>query len=163
MYTKETDYNKILYTLNRLAKENSTCNKAQVGARIVTVTGLTIATGYNITMPDSCKEKGCHRMLVYGENSCEHRLPSDCYALHAEISAIANSACVSSKPLWYKIMVVTRYPCEACARAIVAAGIKKVVYSGVEEISDQTQQIFKNGGVEVVYIRHDFSEDNDEY
>ena len=49
-------------------------------------------------------------------------------------------------------MIVTRYPCEACARAIVAAGITKVIYGGVEEISSQTKEIFERNEVEVKFI-----------
>lgn len=149
------DYDGILKVLRMAAQDHSNCTKAQVGARIVSQSGKKVSEGYNITMPDNCKEKGCHRMLVYGENSCEHRLPSDCYALHAEINAIADAACRSYKPLFNKIMIVTRYPCEACARAIVASGITEVVYSGVEKISEQTARIFANKNVKVVFIPDD--------
>ena len=146
-------YKDVLKELYAMAKEESRCIKAQVGARIVSPRQLkTIADGFNITMPDSCKTVGCHRKLVYGENSCEHRLPSDCYALHAEICAISMAAMKSNKSTISKTMIVTRYPCEACARAIVAAGITRVIYGGVEEISEQTEQIFSKNDVEVTFI-----------
>lgn len=149
-------YKNILRELYALARKESRCVKAQVGARIVSPLQLkTISDGFNITMPDSCKSVGCHRVAVYGENSCEHRLPSDCYALHAEICAISMAAMKSNKSTINKTMVVTRYPCEACARAIVAAGIMRVVYGGVEEISEQTRQIFSKNDVDVQFIHDD--------
>lgn len=146
-------YEEVLSELNRMAKKESHCTKAQVGARIVSPLRFNlVGEGFNYTMPDDCKMNGCHRMKVYGENSHLHRLPSDCYALHAEIAAIASAACRSNKSTIGKVMFVTRYPCEACARAIVAAGIKKVVYGGVEEISPQTKRIFDKNEVEVIFI-----------
>ena len=50
------------------------------------------------------------------------------------------------------IMVVTRYPCEACARAITAAGIKEVFYGRDEEISPYTAAILEAGGVAVHHV-----------
>lgn len=146
-------YEDIIVELNKLAKKYSSCKKAQVGARIVSVSRhRTITEGFNYTMPGDCKSEGCHRMKVYGEDSCNHRLPSDCYAIHAEIAAIAMAAGRCSRPIANKTMIVTRYPCEACARAIVAAGITKVVYSGAEEISEQTKEIFDKNNVKVIFI-----------
>lgn len=146
-------YEEIIVDLKELAKKYSSCKKAQVGARIISVSQhRNIAEGFNYTMPGDCKTEGCHRMKVYGEDSHLHRLPSDCYALHAEIAAIATAAGRCNRPIANKTMVVTRYPCEACARAIVAAGIAKVVYSGVEEISDQTKEIFDTNHVKVIFI-----------
>ena len=147
------NYEQILDELRGLAERNSNCTKAQVGARIVSPRRLSkIAEGFNITLPENCKVEGCHRMKVYGEYSYLHRLPSDCFALHAEINAIATAACRSNKSTIGKTMIVTRYPCEACARAIVAAGITKVIYGGVEEISSQTKEIFERNEVEVKFI-----------
>jgi deoxycytidylate deaminase len=54
---------------------------------------------------------------------------------------------------------VTRYPCEACARAIVAAGIKHVYYGRQQEISDETKLIFATAGVEVVWVKTWTAED----
>jgi deoxycytidylate deaminase len=56
---------------------------------------------------------------------------------------------------------VTRYPCEACARAIVAAGIKHVVYAGKEQISQQTEEIFTRSSTEVTHVVLDWGDNND--
>lgn len=146
-------YKDKLYKLHTYAKAHSTCCKAQVGAMIIK-SGKILAYKCNTSMPDNCKKQGCHRIKVYGEDSKLHRLPSDCYALHAEINAIATAARIENTSVGTHdaTMYVTRYPCEACARAIVAAGIDRVIYSGIEKISDQTRDIFKNGNVEVIYV-----------
>lgn len=131
------------------AEQLSTCCKVAVGAAVYNPLGQRLSFGFNMSMPDNCKEKGCHRINVYGEDSDSHRLPSDCYALHAEIHALMLAArlghCTNHCTLY-----VSRYPCEACARAIVAAGVDKVIYSGKQSISEQTAQILKP--VEVIHI-----------
>lgn len=140
----------ILIKCNVYAQNMSTCCKAQVGALIFRGSEC-IASGYNLSMPDNCKKVGCHRIDVYGEDSKNHRLPSDCYALHSEIMAIAQAA-RHGIDVSLADMYISRYPCEACARAIVAAGIKKVVYGGIEEISEQTKAIFENNNVNVTFV-----------
>lgn len=141
----------ILEMCNSKAKKMSTCCKAQVGAMLYK-DGRQLNFACNTSMPDNCKVKGCHRIKVYGEDSKNHRLPSDCYALHAEINAISTAARQSLPKLYGATLYVSRYPCEACARAIVAAGITKVIYGGIEQISAQTEQIFRNAGIQVEFI-----------
>lgn len=150
-----------LQRIHEKAKKLSTCCKAQVGAEIHKSGCLSF--GYNLSMPGNCKADGCHRMKIYGEDSKNHRLPSDCYAIHAEIYAIATAArSLHGAGLYGATMYVTRYPCEACARAIVAAGIKRVIYGGIEEVSEQTQQILDLGDVEAVYIPIEWGGDTNE-
>ena len=107
--------------------------------------------GSNKTLPVSCRKAGCRRIALYGEDSKNHRLPSDCRAVHSEVDAITQAA-----RFGYSIhgatMYVTRYPCEACARAIVSAGIKTVYYGRSQEISEETQKIFDEGRVKVVHV-----------
>lgn len=148
MYT-ECSYEDILKNIHNRAKRVSMCCKAQVGAEIYNP--KYVAFGCNITMPGNCKREGCHRIKMYGDDAKSHRLPSDCYAIHAEVDAIATAA-RTGESLYGATIFVTRYPCEACARAIVSAGIKEVVYGGIEEISEQTKEIFDNYTVEVTYI-----------
>lgn len=129
------------------------CCKTAVGSLIVdNILAPTIMIpGANVSIPCSCKTHGCLRKEKYGEDSKSHRSPEDCRAIHSELSAIiaANSNGVSVKG---KTIVVTRYPCEACARAIVQAGITRVVYGRSYEISEETDKIFKVAGVGVLHI-----------
>lgn len=132
---------------------NSDCNKVAVGsALMVRVGGIEFAIyGANCTLPQNCKDVGCLREYLYGEDSKNHRLPSDCRAVHSEIDAITQAAKrgISTNRA---TIIITRYPCEACARAIVGAGIAKVYYGRNQEISEETKKIFEAGHVKVEWI-----------
>lgn len=125
------------------AKKMSGCQKVQVGSVIVK-NGNIISIGANVALPDLCKYRGCLRVELYGEDSKNHRLPSDCRAIHSEIHAISRLHESAAGATIY----ITRYPCEACARAIVSAGIKRVVWGRGQDISDQTKELFEKYGVE---------------
>lgn len=130
------------------ADQKSGCNKVAVGSVIVKG-GSIIAKGANRAIPDLCKTKGCLRIEKYGEDSKNHRNPEDCRAIHSEIDAIANS---KGYDLTGSSIYVTRYPCEACAKAIVSAGIAVVVYGGTARVSEQTLEILRSGNVRCVYV-----------
>lgn len=137
----------------------STCEKVQVGSLIISE-NFTIINGTNHGTVRNCKISGCHRIEKYGDNSKLHRLPSDCVAIHSEVDAICRAARLGVS-LDRAVIFVTRYPCEACARAIVTAGIRKVIYGRKEKISDMTSNIFKFAEVEVVHVSDwDYSDDN---
>lgn len=155
----KTEAHKLLDLAHSYAQEHSTCAKVQVGSLITTHNGF----GPNVYGCNhgimNCKKHGCRRIRLYGENSKIHRLPSDCDALHSEIDAISKAASKGIK-LEGATIYVTRYPCEACARAICEAGIKTVLYGRNESISEYTQLIFDNYGVEVHKIQ-DWTEEDD--
>lgn len=123
----------------------SGCTKVKVGSVIVSNDGHILSFGANRAVPDLCNTRGCLRIEKYGENSKLHRNPEDCRAIHSEIDAIANSR----EPLTDATIYVTRYPCEACARAIVSSGISKVVYGRDQDISEETFRIFEHEHIEV--------------
>jgi dCMP deaminase len=129
------------------ANKVSGCTKVAVGA-LVMQGGAIASVGANEAIPDACKEVGCLRVQKYGDNSKAHRGPADCRAVHAEIDAIASS----STSLQGATMYVTRYPCEACARALVSAGIKRVIYGRKQEISHETEAIFRFGEVGITHV-----------
>lgn len=140
-----------LDTANSFAGYFSGCTKVSVGSVIVDREGKILGAGANRTIPDKCKSEGCLRIKKYGEASKDHRLPSDCRAIHSEVDAISRVAksCFSTRNC---TIYVTRYPCEACARTIVAAGIKRVLYGRKQEVSDETLEIFKSGDVFVARV-----------
>lgn len=140
---------------------NSGCRKVQVGSVIVKdeeysrLGYYVVSYGTNRTIPDLCKSTECRRIQLYGEDSKNHRLPADCRAIHSELDAIIRA----EDYLGGYTIVVTRYPCEACARAIVDAGIKTVVYGRKQKISEETQHIFNYGGVTVLHAEDWDAED----
>lgn len=139
---------------HEVAVINSGCLKVAVGSLIVDE-GRIVAYGVNLAVPNLCKKEGCLRILKFGDDSKNHRGPTDCRALHSELHALVTAG----EDVHGMTMYITRYPCEACARAIVIAGISKVVYGRQQEISEMTKEIFDAYNVEVVWERNFDAED----
>lgn len=137
------------------ADKTSGCNKVSVGSVIVKE-GRMISFGANRCLPNLCKTiRGCLRVEKYGEDSKSHRNPEDCRAIHSEIDALSRireSASGAS-------IFVTRYPCEGCAKAIIASGISHVVYGGTAKISSSTAEMFEAYHVDCVHLP-DWKEDH---
>lgn len=158
-FLTDDEYDKrILDLAQEYADTHSTCVKVKVGSIIDTPDSVIFFYGYNHGVCN-CKENGCRRINLYGEASKLHRLPSDCDSIHSEIDAICEAA-RSGFSVRGATIYVTRYPCENCARAIVAAGIKRVVYGREETISPYTATILASGHVEVVHRLDWEREDN---
>lgn len=130
------------------AKKESGCNKVAVGCAIVTPDlKQLLALGANRSIPDLCKSvRGCLRIEKFGEDSKAHRNSGDCRAIHSEIDAIA-SAAREGIPLNGSIAIVTRYPCENCAKALIQAGVQSVWYGGTAKVSTYTAAIFDMNNV----------------
>ena len=106
----------------------SSCYKSdrQVGAIIVKNKRI-LTTGYN-GAPEgvkSCKERGeCLRMKNDIASGTRLEL---CYAVHAEQNAIVQSARLGIV-LEGATLYCTHQPCVICAKMIINAGIKRIVY-----------------------------------
>lgn len=151
----------LLSSVQEYADRYSGCKKVSVGSAIlINGTTETVVFGVNRTLPVPCREYGCQREELYGEDSKNHRLPSDCRALHSEIEALTCAAKMGIS-VENATILVTRYPCEACARAIVNSGIKAVYYGRQQEISEQTKSIFEKAGVMVFWVKDWKYEDTD--
>lgn len=146
------NYLDLLDLAHNYAKTESGCCKVAVGSVIVEDKQILriLAFGANKTLPVNCKSKGCLRIQKYGNDDKTHRNPDDCRAIHSEIAAIS-AAARQGISLEGATIVVTRYPCEACARAIVEAGIQKVVYGREQTISQSSYDIFKSAKVTVIH------------
>lgn len=102
--------------------ENSYCKRRQVGALLVK-DKMIISDGYNGT-PSGF------------ENVCEDDNDvTKPYVLHAEANAITKVA-RSNNSSDGATLYVTSSPCIECAKLIVQAGIKKVVYTDNYRLSD---------------------------
>lgn len=139
-----------------VADKLSGCQKVAVGSVIVK-DDTVVSMGVNSSMPDLCSCRGCLRVEKYGNDSKVHRDPADCRAIHSEVYAIA-SAARAGISIDGASIYVTRYPCESCAKAIVAAGIKRVFYGGTARISQQTADMFDEYNIDCTYIP-DWKED----
>lgn len=114
--------------------ENSYCQRRKVGALLVK-DKMIISDGYNGT-PSGF------------ENICEgddgKTLP---YVLHAEANAITKVA-RSNNSSDGSTLYVTTAPCIECAKLIIQAGIKRVVYSQQYRLCDGVE-LLKRSGIEV--------------
>jgi len=111
-------------TIAHIVSKQSHCVRKQVGAVIVKE-GRIISIGYNGTPKGyiNCDE-------VFDKNNFDiekHHEFSTNNEIHAEINAIIYAA-KNSVSLENSILYVTTSPCHDCAKFIVAAGIKKVIY-----------------------------------
>ncbi|MBF0330767.1 MAG: cytidine/deoxycytidylate deaminase family protein [Candidatus Omnitrophica bacterium] len=102
--------------LAMLASERATCPRMHCGCVLVKDREVT-ATGYNGSIPgdDHCEDVGC---LVV-ENHCVR-------TNHAEMNAIVQAAKKGHK-IDGGTAYVTNMPCTTCAKALIAAGVKRVV------------------------------------
>ena len=117
--------------------ENSYCTRRQVGALIVK-DKMIISDGYNGT-PSGF------------ENICEDEndvtFP---YVLHAEANAITKIA-RSGNNSQDSTLYVTDSPCIECAKLIIQAGIKRVVYKRAYRLTDGVDLLLK-AGIEVTHM-----------
>lgn len=126
----------------------SSCFKSdrQVGAVIVKNKRI-LTTGYN-GAPEgvvSCKEKGeCLRVKLGIASGTRHEL---CYAVHAEQNAIIQAARLGIV-LEGATLYCTHQPCVICAKMIINAGIKRIVYK--DGYPDNfSMQLLQEAGVQV--------------
>jgi dCMP deaminase len=79
-----------------------------------------------------------------GPNEVESTVPGESGMLHAEINALLKMDYNNPKR---KILYVTLSPCKMCAKAIINAGISKVVY--IEKYrNDAGLKILEQSGIE---------------
>lgn len=117
--------------------KNSYCKRRQVGALIVKER-MIISDGYNGT-PSGF------------ENICEDETgATKPYVLHAEANAISKIA-KSGNSSEGSTMYVTASPCLECAKLIIQAGIKRVVYKDEYRLTDGID-LLKCAGIEVVKL-----------
>lgn len=114
--------------------ENSYCIRRQVGALIVK-DRMIISDGFNGT-PSGF------------ENVCEDDSGvTKPYVLHAEANAISKVA-KSGNSSEGSTLYVTASPCIECAKLIIQAGIKRVVYKDEYRLTDGID-LLKRAGIEV--------------
>lgn len=111
---KQERYDRAYLRMAMEWRKLSYCNRKQVGA-IIVKNGMIIADGYNGT-PSGFP------------NACENDLgETHWYVLHAEANAITKVA-RSNNSAEDATLYITLSPCRDCAKMILQAGIKRVVY-----------------------------------
>ena len=135
--SKQSDLDKRYIRMASIWSENSYCQRRKVGALIVK-DKMIISDGYNGT-PSGF------------ENVCEDdNNVTKPYVLHAEANAITKIA-RSNNSSDGATMYVTASPRIECAKLIIQAGIKRVVYSEHYRLEDGIE-LLKRAGIEVVFV-----------
>ena len=143
---KQTKRDHLYMRMARAWAENSYCTRRQVGALLVK-DQMIISDGYNGT-PSGF------------ENKCEdENNVSKPYVLHAEANAITKVA-RSNNSSEGATMYVTASPCMECAKLIIQAGIKRVVYGEEYRIMDGIE-LLQRAGIEVCFLKDENDEKND--
>jgi len=121
----------------RIWAENSYCERRKVGALVVK-DKMIISDGYNGTPTGF-------------ENICEDdNNVSKPYVLHAEANAITKLARSNNNSDGATIYI-TASPCIECAKLIIQAGIKRVVYGENYRLTDGIE-LLKRAGIEVILM-----------
>ena len=113
---KRPEWDEYFLKLAMLASERSTCPRMHCGCVLVKDKNV-IATGYNGSIPgdDHCDDAGC--LIV--DNHCVR-------TVHAEMNALIQAA-KRGHPVDGATAYVTNMACTTCAKALIAAGVKRVV------------------------------------
>ena len=121
----------------RIWAENSYCRRRQVGALVVK-DKMIISDGYNGT------PSGFENVCEDDDNVTKP------YVLHAEANAITKLARSSNNSDGATIYI-TASPCIECAKLIIQAGIKRVVYGEKYRLTDGVD-LLRKAGIEVVLL-----------
>ncbi|QSQ08339.1 Riboflavin biosynthesis protein RibD [Koleobacter methoxysyntrophicus] len=129
----------------QLTSRRSTCLRRQVGAVLVRDNRI-ITTGYNgaPTGLKHCEETGCirgERNVPPGER---HEL---CRGIHAEQNAIIQAAMIGVS-IKGATLYSTTQPCSLCAKMLINAGIKRIVYKG-DYPDDLSIEMLREAGVKL--------------
>jgi len=120
-----------------LISKRSSCERLHVGCVIVKDKRLVVA-GYNGHIkgaPHTSVIKDGHEQMT----------------IHAETNAITDAASRGIK-LDGSTAYVTHYPCINCAKNLIAAGIKEVIYFEDYKNDDLCNELYSLGGVKVTKI-----------
>jgi dCMP deaminase len=125
---------KIAYAVS----ERSTCDRALVGCVLVLDKRI-LTTGFNGSPAgqDHCDEVG-HLMV---DGHCVR-------TIHAETNAIIQAALhgISTRAA---TCYVTHFPCINCTKALINAGVERIVYSVAYRMDDNALYFLKAAGIEL--------------
>jgi dCMP deaminase len=137
---KRPAWDEYFLKLAMLASERSTCPRMHCGCVFVK-DRFVLATGYNGSLPGHphCEDVGC---LVV-DNHCVR-------TNHAEINALTQAA-VHGVNIKGATAYITNMSCTTCAKALIAAGIKRVVvFSDFHDTL--ATQFYTQSGVEIAKL-----------
>lgn len=135
---KRPSWDEYFLKLAMLASERATCPRMHCGCVLVK-DRFVLSTGYNGSLPGQphCEDVGC--LIV--DNHCVR-------TNHAEINALVQAARHGVNTVG-ATAYITNMSCTTCAKALIAAGIKRVVvFSDFHDTL--ATQFYNQSGVEIV-------------
>lgn len=120
----------------------------QVGACIVNKENRIVSVGYN-GLTYGMDDDNFSWDSIGEKTNCLYTT-KDPWVAHSELNAILNAR---GADLRGTTLYATFFPCNNCAKAIIQAGIKKVVYLRMytyEEVVEISKEMFEKAGVEYV-------------
>ena len=138
------NWDQYFMALALVAAKRSKDPATQTGAVIVDRRNKIISIGYN-GFPTGCSDdvfpwQDTDDDLVDTINNKHY------YVVHSELNAILNAKC----DLTGTTMYATLFPCNECAKAIIQAGIRTVIYGDIKQSKDYTRaakRMFDSAGV----------------
>ena len=124
---KRPSWDEYFMQIADVAATRSTCLRRHVGAVLVSNDHRILATGYN-GVPlgiEHCLTRGCLRTELNIPSGTKHEL---CRGLHGEQNAIIQAARHGGVAQDGSTLYCTTYPCVQCAKMLINAGVKRIVF-----------------------------------
>ncbi len=124
--------NSWLKTIQQYASLESDDSETQVGCVILN--------------GDMCVSFGTNRLVKSTKKLPTTRPDKYPYMIHAEIEALI----FAGQDAQGCVMLVTHSPCKECAKAIICAGIKRVIYNeqhGLQEEFEFVKELLEDAGI----------------
>ena len=139
--SKRPSWDEYFLKLAMLASERATCPRMHVGCVLVKEK-FVLATGYNGSLPGKphCEDVGC--LIV--DNHC---VRTNQAGINALVQATTHGVNVKDATAY-----ITNMSCTSCAKALIAAGIKRVVVFSDYHDTLATQ-FYNDAGVEIVKLQ----------
>jgi len=137
MADRRPSWDEYFLKLAMIASERATCPRMHCGCVLVKDKNV-IATGYNGSIPgdEHCDESGC--LIV--DNHCVR-------TVHAEMNALIQAA-KHGVVVEGSTAYITNMSCTTCAKALISAGIRRIVI--FSEFHDTlASEFFRKGGIAV--------------
>jgi len=139
--------------LTRAVAQRATCDRGKSGA-IIVKNKRVLCTGYVGSPPGMahCDDAGHLMRDVVDEDG---QITKHCVrTVHAELNAILQAAkfgiSIEGATIYCKMV-----PCRNCAMAIISTGIKKVVAENDYHASQDTKEMFKEAGIELMILSNE--------
>jgi dCMP deaminase len=147
---EKPDWDHYFMSLAETVKSRADCTRRQVGSIIVRDYRI-ISTGYNGTPHGikNCSEGGCERCKKRDEGKITwYEYEESCICIHAEQNAIIQAAYLGTSTNG-ATLYSTCSPCSTCAKMIINAGIRRVVYRD-EHHDKKAVNLLKEAKIETI-------------